>query len=219
MGKRGPQKDKLKRERAIELRRRGLTLHEIGKIMGISRERVRQLLNDSPIVPTFSLICQSCGKPFVSRKLNVKRCPECIAANRRKRSMKRCTLCGKLCLPFEMVVSSTGRVACLCKSCALDIVSLIEKEKSQEIMMEVNEMRQRIKERSHEAAKVVEKVRKQTNRGCAGRTFLLYLTDEEDRDLVEYLRHQPQGQRGPAFKELARLALREQLNREGVRML
>lgn len=74
------------RERAIELRRSGLTLQQVGDRMGYSRERIRQLIATSKVA-----LCRDCKRP-VELVPGRRRCAACYAkfmANRPSKKARR----------------------------------------------------------------------------------------------------------------------------------
>jgi transcriptional regulator with XRE-family HTH domain len=71
----GRRPDLGRRRRAAELRARGLTFAEVGRKLGITRERARQVLLAPPLPP-----CASCAAPLPAAARGG-RCPACVAAD------------------------------------------------------------------------------------------------------------------------------------------
>jgi transcriptional regulator with XRE-family HTH domain len=71
----GRRPDLGRRRRAAELRARGLTLAEVGRRLGITREGARQVLLAPPPPP-----CASCAAPLPGGDPGG-RCPACVAAD------------------------------------------------------------------------------------------------------------------------------------------
>ena len=59
-----------RKTRIIKLRNKGFTYNQIGKIMGVSKQRVHQILKN-PSYPKTN-ICQSCGDIIVGERQRVK---------------------------------------------------------------------------------------------------------------------------------------------------
>ena len=78
MAKRGRPADLGRRRRAAELRAQGLSLAEVGRRLGVTKQAADQLLRPPPGYATSS--CVSCGKPAL-RDQPAPRCVACRAAN------------------------------------------------------------------------------------------------------------------------------------------
>ena len=109
-------------ELALELRKKGLTYREIGKRLGVSRQRAHQLVARAGQVPVFRKVCERCGASFETRRARARYCPECRFGKR----AFRCKLCRKTCSPDELVKDERGRPTKLCKECAAKIIRLTE---------------------------------------------------------------------------------------------
>lgn len=74
-----------KRARMVRLRAQGLTLQEIGKRLGISRQRVHVLLKEEAATAP-GITCRKCGReiapwPGASRNLGQVYCLDCLPAS------------------------------------------------------------------------------------------------------------------------------------------
>ena len=74
--------NKVRRRKMAELRAKGLTFEEIGRRLGVSKQRVGQLLH-SIGTSDFTLRCRDCGAEIVSRLNRAGRndpslCPACL---------------------------------------------------------------------------------------------------------------------------------------------
>jgi transcriptional regulator with XRE-family HTH domain len=78
MAKRGRPADLGRRRRAAELRAQGLSLAEVGRRLGVTKQAADQLLRPPPGYATSS--CVSCGKPAL-RDQPAPRCVACRAAD------------------------------------------------------------------------------------------------------------------------------------------
>jgi transcriptional regulator len=54
----------------VKLRERGWTMRQIGEFLGVSRQRVHQLLQRAPVVVTYYRHCRRCGKAFETVRAN-----------------------------------------------------------------------------------------------------------------------------------------------------
>jgi hypothetical protein len=72
----GRRPDLGRRRQAAELRAQGLSLAEVGRRLGVTKQAADQLLRP----PRRTSACPSCGKPAL-RDQPAPRCPACLAAD------------------------------------------------------------------------------------------------------------------------------------------